>query len=251
MRYLLKAALRTVLGVSIFLFVLFIVPSLAHLAVWSQAERPESWRQANWSSAGVLPEKPPVDEAQIYVLSARTGGLKGAFSTHSWLVLKPRGSHLYDRYDVVGWGNPVRKNGYDADANWYSNPPVINHSLTGPDAEALLPLVERAIADYPWQKRGDYTLWPGPNSNTFVASILRQVPALGASTPSTAVGRDFPETGRWFGQHENGDWFATLGGYLGAKVAAWGVELNFLGLVAGFNWQDREVNIPSFGSYRF
>lgn len=235
-----------------FLLALFIVPALIHLGIWSVTERPAGWRQATWSSAGILPQSPPADEAAVYVLNARTGGLKGAFATHSWLVLKPLGARRYDRYDVVGWGTPVRKNAYDADGHWYSNKPVIEHQVFGAKAEQLLPQIEKAIADYPWRERGDYTLWPGPNSNTFVANVLSKVPDLAASTPSTAVGRDFPADGRWIGRRQNGALFATLGGYLGIVFGgSVGLEINFLGLVAGVNPDAGEVSIPAFGAFRF
>lgn len=241
---------RFALRVTLFLLVIFILPALAHLGLWSVKDRPDGWRQANWSSSGILQQAPPASEAEIYVMSARTGGLKGAFATHSWLVLKPKGATRYDRYDVVGWGNPVRKNAYDADAHWYSNKPVIYNHIIGERAEALLPQVEEAISQYPWQRRGDYTTWPGPNSNTFVAEILRQVPQLAAATPGTAVGRDFPSDGRWFGRRNDGALFATIGGYLGFAMSGnIGLEINFLGLVAGINPIKGKILVPAFGAY--
>ncbi len=60
--------------------VLFVLPALATVAWWTFVDRPASWSAADWSSAGVLP---PVDadrDAAVYVLAARTGGLKGALS---------------------------------------------------------------------------------------------------------------------------------------------------------------------------
>lgn len=235
--------------VIIVLFVVFILPALVHLGVWALSERPSSWRNAQWSSAGILPKKPAANEAAVYVFTARTGGLKGAFATHSWLVLKPQGARYYDRYDVVGWGTPLRKNAYDPDGHWYSNKPVISHEITGQQAQDVIPELERAIANYKWRDRGDYTLWPGPNSNTFVAHILSQFPELTASAPSTAVGRDFPADGKWIGQRKDGAIFATLGGYFGFELGGdVGFEVNFLGLVAGLNPANSELKIPAFGA---
>ena len=34
-------------------------------------------------------------------------------------------------------------------------------------------------------------MWPGPNSNTFVATVLRAIPETGISLPPNAIGRDF------------------------------------------------------------
>ena len=236
---------------TLFLIALFIVPSLLHLGLWSLKEQPRGWRNASWSSAGILPAANTVKEAKIYVFSARTGGLKGAFATHSWLVLKPKNANRYDRYDVVGWGRPVRRNAYDADGRWYSNTPVINREISGEQAEQLIPDIERAIAQYPWRNRGDYTLWPGPNSNTFVASIIRSVPGFDARTVSTAVGRDYPANGKWIEQDAAKSWRISLGGYAGL-VLGWedGLELNFLGLVAGINPSKGQIKIPSFGTYQ-
>ena len=211
----------------------------------------EHSRKTIWmaSSAGILQKSPPKNEAQIFVFTARTGGLKGALATHSWLVLKPLGSNSYDRYDVVGWGSPVRKNAYDADGHWYSNKPVITYQVVGKKAQELLPQLENANANYPWRKHGDYTLWPGPNSNTFVANVLQQVPKLAAFTPSTAVGRDFPADGKWIRRRKDGAVFATLGGYFGFVFGGGiGLEVNFLGLVAGANPSAGEVKIPTFGA---
>lgn len=241
--------MRILLRVSKFLFVLFILPALLHAGVWAFTDRPTSWHTANWSSAGILPA-PKQDGASIYVMAARTGGMKGAFATHSWIVIKKPGETTYDRYDVVGWGRPLRKNAYDADGRWYSNAPEIHHAMHGLQAARVIPQVEKAIATYRWQSRGDYTLWPGPNSNSFVAGILRAVPDLDAAPPSTAVGRDFPTDGRWLSVAE-GTLRASLGGYAGLVAgASAGLELNFLGLVAGINPARGEIKIPAFGAYR-
>jgi hypothetical protein len=231
------------------LFVVFILPALVHLGVWALSDRPTNWRSAQWSSAGILPANPSKNDAAVYVFNARTGGLKGAFATHSWLVLKPHGANYYDRYDVVGWGTPLRKNAYDADGHWYSNQPVISHQITGEKAMKTIPALEKAIANYRWRDRGDYTLWPGPNSNTFVASILAQFPELSANAPSTAVGRDFPADGKWIGRRKDGAFYATAGGYFGIEIGGdVGFEVNFLGLVAGLNPTKGELIIPAFGA---
>ena len=241
---------RLISRLVLFLLVVFIVPALLHFGVWSSRDMPQSWRQANWSSSGLLPVATADPEARVYVLAARTGGLKGAFATHSWLVLKRKNASQYDRYDVVGWGTPVRRNAYDADGRWYSNEPVIERMISGRDAEKLIPKIEMAIADYRWRRRGDYTLWPGPNSNTFVASIIRAVPGFDARTPVTAVGRDYPVDGRWLQISRNGTVRVSIKGYAGFVVGRdVGLELNFLGLVAGLNPFQGEIKIPGFGSY--
>ena len=229
------------------ILVIFIAPVLAHAAIWLSEERPGSWRDADWSSAGVLPDPRADPAASIRVMAARTGGLKGIVSVHTWLVLKDRNATGYKRYDVVGWGNPVRLNSQPADGRWYSNDPVVIHELKGPEAERLLPKVEAAIAEYQWSERGSYRIWPGPNSNTFVATVLAAVPEFNADMPPTAIGRDYPN-GSWVRRAPGGGLFITLGGFAGLTLGLReGIEVNFFGLVAGIRLHRPALILPGFG----
>ena len=188
----------------VWIFVLFIVPALASIGWWMSMERPLSWRSANWSSARILPQPDKEKAAVIHIMSARTGGVKGALSLHTWIVTKAEGAGRYNRYDKVGWGNPVRTNAYAPDARWYSNEPQILKTIRGPVAESLIPKIEKAVADYPFANRGGYRIWPGPNSNSFVAHVLREVPEIGVILPSNAVGRDYIAGNRWFHKSAGG-----------------------------------------------
>ena len=222
-------------------------PVLVHAAIWLSHEHPRGWREADWSSANVLPDPKAETKASIRVLAARTGGLKGIVSVHTWLVLKPAGASAYERYEVVGWGKPLRRNGQPADGRWYSNDPVVIYELKGAEAERLLPKVEAAIQAYRWAERGTYRTWPGPNSNTFVATVLAAVPELDADMPPTAIGRDFPP-GAWL-RRGPGAWSATLGGFAGLTLGRrQGIELNLLGLVAGIRFDDFALILPGFGA---
>lgn len=51
------------------------------------------------------------------VLSSRTGQWKGIFAEHMSIVMKLAGETTWSRFDVVGWGMPVRENAYPADAS--------------------------------------------------------------------------------------------------------------------------------------
>src|SRR5690606_27925183 len=66
--------------------------------------RPAGWSRANWDSIGSLPAASAHPDARVLVLSARTGGWRGVFAVHSWIVFKPKGGERWMRYDVVGWG---------------------------------------------------------------------------------------------------------------------------------------------------
>ncbi len=235
----------------IILFYIYLVPSIASAGLWATRSHPENWRAADWSSSGILPDPAKSPEARIAVFSAVTGGFKGAFAVHSWIVLKKAGQTEYDRYDVVGWGQPVRKNAYEPDGYWYSNRPEIVFDLSGPKAGRLIPDIEKAIAAYPHNVKGSYTMWPGPNSNTFVASILRAVPDINAVLPPNAVGRDYLAGGQMLAWDAAGkDVHVTLFGLAGFSAGfKSGLEVHFMGLVAGLDIMHPGVKIPAWGRF--
>jgi hypothetical protein len=235
--------------VSLFLLIVFLLPLATHAAWhWHRGWAP-SWSTADWSSTGMLPPAPSKPEAMIHVYAARVGNWRGIFAHHSWIVIKDAGAPRYRRYDVVGWGRPVRENGWAADGRWYSNAPVLLHAVEGPASAALIARVDAAIASYPYNAFGDYSAWPGPNSNTFVQHVLRAVPELQFALPPTALGKDFRTDGGVAGITPSGTGFQlSLRGYAGLTVA-WveGIELNLLGLVAGVDLRRPAIKLPGWG----
>jgi hypothetical protein len=227
---------------------LFLLPIAARAAFYAYEGGPSSWRDADWSSTGALPPAASEPEARVIVMSGRTGGWKGVFAVHSWVVVKPANARSWRRYDVVGWGNPVRVNGWAPDGLWYGNKPQVVADLRGNAATEAIPKIEAAVKDYQYRNAGDYRLWPGPNSNTFVAGVLRAIPEARAMLPANAVGRDFRPL-PYAGLTDSGTGVeASLWGLLGVKLG-WveGVEVNFLGLVAGVDVRDPGVKLPGFG----
>jgi hypothetical protein len=112
----------------------------------------------------------------------------------------------------------------------------------------MIPAIEQAVKEYRYANYGDYRLWPGPNSNSFVAAILRAVPEMQASMPPDAIGRDF-RASPYIGWTDSGTGVeANLFGLLGIK-AGWieGFEMNVLGLVAGFDIREPALKLPAFG----
>ncbi len=228
--------------------VLFILPVAARACLYAFTEHPASWREADWSSSGLLQAPAADPRARVLVMSGRTGGLKGVIAVHSWIVLKRANARAWTRYDVAGWGNPVKINNWPADGRWYGATPTIVVDVIGDEAEALIPKVEAAVKTYQYHNAGDYRLWPGPNSNTFVASVLRAVPELGAALPPNAVGRDFrPLPYAGLSDSRTGIELS-LWGLLGLKLGLdEGVEVNVLGLVAGFDLRRPALKLPGFG----
>lgn len=232
-------------------FLIYLLPALASAGLWAMKEHPTGYRNARWSSAGILPEAPDDKPAAIYIYSAMTGGLKGSLASHAWIVMKREGASTYERYDKVGWGTPIRRNAYAPDAYWYSNMPRLVAEIHGKEAERLIPEITQAIADYPYGNAGGYRIYPGPNSNTFVAHVLRSVPELGVVLPPDAVGRDYLPNGEFI--HIADDWKdvnLSLGGFVGMSAGVRsGFEINFLGLVAGFDIMHPGIKIPGLGYF--
>lgn len=227
---------------------LFLLPVVARAALFAVGDAPRSYRDADWSSAGMLPPASQEKEARVLVMTGTAGAWKGVFAVHSWIVLKRANDDAWTRYDVVGWGSPLRRNNWPVDGRWYGNAPVTIVDLRGDAAERLIPKVEAAVSDYRYRKSGDYKVWPGPNSNSFVAAVLRAVPELGVQLPSNAVGRDFRD-GFHAGWTDSGTGVElNLWGYAGIKLG-WveGVEFNLLGLVAGLDIRNPAIKLPGYG----
>jgi hypothetical protein len=241
--------MKSVKRLLIVIFVVYLLPTFASAGLWAMGEHPARWSEARWTSAGILPKAQESEEAAIYIFSAMTGGLKGSVASHAWIVTKAKGASTYTRYDKVGWGTPVRRNHRDADAYWYSNMPQLVTSITGSKAELLIPKIEGAIAAYPYAEPGGYTIWPGPNSNTFVAYVLRTVPELDAVLPPHAVGRDYLPDGEFVHLDEDGrDLHVTIRGLVGFSLGLRsGLEVHFLGLVAGLDLARPGIKIPALG----
>jgi hypothetical protein len=231
------------------LFAVFLFPLAVNAALYAtRDDRPRHWREANWSSVGMLSSADAVGEARVLVFTGRTGGLKGIFSVHSWIVLKPENAARWNRYDVVGWGNPIRTNGWAPDGRWYGDTPRVLVDVRGPEAAALIPKLQSAIANYAYRHNGDYRMWPGPNSNTFVATVLRAAPELAVTLPANAIGKDF-RGGPHAGLTDSRTGVElSLYGLLGIKLA-WveGIEVNFLGAVMGLDVRHPAVKLPGFG----
>jgi hypothetical protein len=139
-------------------------------------------------------------------------------------------------------------NGWAPDGRWYGDVPRVLIDVKGAAAQAVIPRVQRAIADYAYRHPGDYRMWPGPNSNTFVAALLRTVPELTTTLPPNAIGKDFRD-GIYGGLTDSGTGLElSLFGVLGLKLG-WveGVELNMFGLVAGLDLRHPAVKLPGFG----
>ena len=207
------------------------------------------WYQASMEATGLAPDPANLSEAVVQVYAAKAFGWRGAFSVHTWIIAKPAGATRYTRYDVVGWGGApvVRQNYAAADALWYGGHPEILRDVRGKEAEPLIDEIEAAVAAYPFADT--YHTWPGPNSNTFVAHVARNVPGLRLDIPANAIGKDYlPLTAPITRAPSGTGMQVSLLGLVGFIVAAEeGVEVDVLGLSAGVDILRPALRVPGLG----
>lgn len=209
------------------------------------------WQTADRSSAGLLPPAGDHPEAMVRVFAARTVRWRSIFAVHTWIVVKEKGAAKYSRYDYTAWGDPIRSDGFAPDGRWFGAMPETVAAIDGDAAGALIPKIRHVVENYQFKSLGDYSAWPGPNSNTFVQAALDAVPEMRAVLPPTAIGKNFPYDGRWLGITPSGTGvFVSLAGYLGFTVG-WveGFELNFLGAVVGLDVRRPAIKLPGLGRF--
>ncbi len=229
--------------------VLFLLPLAVSAVLYLRDGTGAGWRTADRSSAGLLP-RPERGTAAVRIFAAQTVRWRGIFATHCWIVFKAAGDASYTRYDYTAWGaEPIRMNGFEPDGRWFGRVPEVVFAADGAAAEAMIPRMREAIAGYAWRNQGDYSAWPGPNSNTFVAAVMDAVPGIHVALPPTAIGKDYPYDGLWLRRTPSGTGLRlTLGGYGGVTLGwAEGVEVNILGAIAGFDLRRPALKLPGLG----
>jgi hypothetical protein len=210
------------------------------------------WYEASRDPTGLAPDPATTREAVIQVYAARAVSWRGVFSVHTWIAVKPNGAQRYTRYEVLGFGvangaPAVRIDRMGPDNYWFGARPQIILDRRGPEVDAMIEKIRAAAASYPYPH--EYRAWPGPNSNTFTASIAREVPELRLDLPSNAIGKDFLPEGALVAAAPSGSGFqVSLYGLAGLLLAVdEGVELNILGLTVGIDAALPAVKLPAIG----
>lgn len=197
-----------------------------------------------------------------------------AFAHHAWIELRESGSGNWTLLEINS-GVQIKTIGDDlalANERW-STPVRVLASWHGDEAARLIPLLLEATRDeidaneelspdpseqarrkywartystpypnHPW--RLDYESWPGPNSNTFVANLLRAVPGMGAELDHNSVGKDWVE-GLRLGRTDDGLGVEVDATFLGAAIGLYqGLELHMIGLTAGVSFWPPSLKIP-------
>jgi hypothetical protein len=209
------------------------------------------WRTASREPVGLAPDPAATPEAVVQVYAARTISWRGYFGVHTWIAVKPSGAEQFTIHEVIGYrlrrtGTAVVSRTGAPDARWFGAEPELLKDVRGPGVDALIQRIETAVQAYPYA--ATYRIWPGPNSNTFTAFVLRDVPELRVDLPPTAIGKDYlgamPVARTPSG---TGGQVSLLG--VAGVAAGWeeGVELNVLGLTFGVDPASLSLKLPLLG----
>jgi hypothetical protein len=211
----------------------------------------QDWRTASQEAVGLAPDPATHTEAVVQVYAARVIGWRGVFGVHTWIAVKPATASQYTVYEIIGWrlrwqDSALAVRHRAPDARWFGSMPELIAEKRGPDAAGLIPRIDHAARAYPWA--GEYTMWPGPNSNTFTAWVLRAVPELEADLPPTAIGKDYNGKKLLTSAPSGKGVQVSLFGLVGVTASGVeGLEVNLLGLTFGVNPFDPALKLPLIG----
>ncbi|WP_374651529.1 DUF3750 domain-containing protein [Dongia sp.] len=212
-----------------------------------------SWRDAPRHSSGLAPDPLKTPEAIVQIYSARAFNWRGYVATHPWIIVKRRGAARFTRYEVVGWGGgqALKVNYALPDGMWFGAEPSIMAEYRGAGVERMIDRVEAAIRTYPFKDQ--YRSWPGPNSNTFLAHVAREVPELRLDIPANAIGKDYRAWDEPVALAPSGTGVQlSLLGLAGVTLGIEeGVEFNVLGLNLGIDILRPALRVPGLGRIGF
>jgi len=209
------------------------------------------WRTASRAPTGLAPDPATTPEAVVQVYSARATGWRGWFGVHTWIAVKRAGAETFTVHEIIGWrlrrsDTALVSSQRAADGRWFGNPPELLGDIRGPGVDAIIDRIETAVAEYPYP--GRYHVWPGPNSNTFTAFVLREVPELRVDLPPTAIGKDYLGWRSVNTTPSGTGGQASLFGMVGVAAGVEeGVEVNVLALNFGIDPKSLSIKLPILG----
>lgn len=234
--------------------VVFLLPVLVSVVRFTLGDNNQkSWWELRRDSSLQAPDPKEFPDAVIQVYAARAARWRGAFAVHTWIAVKPGGSEEYTRIEVMGYalrrnGTAVRIRRGSPDGYWFGSKPWILRDIRGgANVDEMIMRLISAAENYPLH--AEYRVWPGPNSNTFIAALARQVPELRLELPPTAIGKDYLPGGQFIAKAPSDTGMQiSVAGLLGVMIAAEeGVEVNLLGLTAGIDFSPPAIKLPGIG----
>jgi hypothetical protein len=177
-----------------------------------------------------------------------SGAFWKSWAHHAWVDLKRGGNTTWERLESGGRFGIVHMELTDEEAR-------LDHRfddrtirllgwVDGDAARAAVAQIDAASGALAARYGSDYTMWPGPNSNTFVRELLGSAPAVGFVFDPNCVGKDYSA---WLGvgptASKTGLRLDTpvLGAAVGLRE---GVELHVLQLTLGISLDPPGLSLP-------
>ena len=171
------------------------------------------------------------------------------FAHHTWLDVKRGSEEQWWRAEVQGRDvgvvfAPIAAASARKEL-WIDRRAVrLLATIDGEPAHRIAQRLESLCAELDARYAADYLKWPGPNSNTFVADLARELPDLAFVFDGNAVGKDWPG---WIdaGLTPSKSGLHLDTPLLGAAVALReGVELHLLGFTAAVRLFPPSLALP-------
>lgn len=247
---------RIIIRIGIVVLVTIVLPFAGGLTIaygeWSgNSDR----RHRFTGSSNQAPKAEEHSAAIVQVYAARAARWRGIFGVHTWIAYKKPGAAQYTLTEVIGWGARYResvvyvRNGVP-DRYWYGYEPEVLADIRGQEAEKAIAGIESIAARYEYRDR--YKVWPGPNSNTYTAHLIREIDELVVDLPATAIGKDYIERVGFMAAPSNTGFQFSVHGMLGITLALdEGVEINVLGASYGVDLYPPALKLPGIGRLGF
>lgn len=216
----------------------------------------KSWRDASRESVHTAPGAAELKEDIVLIYVAKAFSWRGYFGVHPWIAWKRKNENQYTVAQVTSWN--IRSTGSTVslikdlpDRRWFDSYPEMIYQKRGENLSPLIEKIEAHIKNYPFKSQ--YKLWPGPNSNTFISYLLRNVDELDIELPSNAIGKDYFGKSQFFSKTPSSTGLTiSFWGYFGLTLGLLeGIELNLLGLHIGLDFWNPAIKLPFIGRVGF
>jgi hypothetical protein len=189
----------------------------------------------------------PPGEPVVQLGHSRLPSALGAVAVHHHFLTFDSAEGRWHRWDLwqhadrggTSWGH-VHRDLLSPASGVGGEPPVTVREWRGDEARALLRALDRS-SEYPY--RGRYLAWPGPNSNTYPAWVLREAGVSCDMDPRSLGSNYLGRVG--VGRTTTATGVQAECALLGVKVGLEdGVELHFLGFVFGLDAWPPAIKTP-------
>lgn len=216
----------------------------------------KSYRDASRESAKIAPLASELKEDIFQIYYARAFSWRGYFGVHPWVAWKKVDEKRYSVSQVTAWNlrrasSTVMTNNDEPDRYWFDSRPSLLYEVRGSKATIIIDKVKKLTKNYPMGDR--YIVYPGPNSNTYISYLIRNIPELKVSLPPHAIGKDYFESPFKLTSSPSETGFQlSLYGMLGMTLGLEeGIEVNIIGLNFGLDFWPPAIKLPILGRLGF